>query len=308
MVLQAYVDESISERGKKPYVVAGYVATAESWARFSAEWEPLLKWTGYGNKGRRFKMSEMRKKMDKVPAFYDVILRNVLFRVDATIFQDDLEAAFARIWSDNTELIIPPAGEIHNVVKTALVGGVYKAMSDDKYIEGLTDIPIRSIIKNNRGMIDFYFDEDSSSEHLTEWWNARYVDDNRFSMDVIGEKPEFRDDEVFLPLQAADFWAWWVRFGAETGTEEDIKKYDKFGSWQAPGHIHGLSFTTNEDQLTEEIIGLMTKNSLCVANIYDAKYRPPTEHARFVHRPKRRSSYLSLIDGFLTSLNKRLGR
>ncbi len=39
MVLQVYVDDSTTESDN--FVLAGYIATAEEWLKFSRKWEPL---------------------------------------------------------------------------------------------------------------------------------------------------------------------------------------------------------------------------------------------------------------------------
>src|SRR5208282_4352305 len=59
------------------YVLAGHIATAEDWAKFSREWEAMLP---YGirakNGGFHFKMSEMTsspERMERVGAFYRII-------------------------------------------------------------------------------------------------------------------------------------------------------------------------------------------------------------------------------------------
>ena len=71
MVLQAYVDESVTPGGVIAF--AGYVASVEAWAKFSEEWEELLPLAKVSEGGRRrFKMSEMVTRMDNVKAFYRV--------------------------------------------------------------------------------------------------------------------------------------------------------------------------------------------------------------------------------------------
>src|ERR1700688_2027339 len=38
---------------------------------------------------------------------------------------------------------------------------------------------------------------------------------------VYGAAPRFEDDQQVLPLQAADFWAWWVRKWYDQNDDED---------------------------------------------------------------------------------------
>src|ERR1700720_970815 len=92
VVLQAYIDESYRPDGF--FVMAGYIATAEAWAKFSSEWEPLLPQATRNKEGKyRFKMREMRQFMERVPAFYRVIEENVLASVSLYYRYGDLRRA-----------------------------------------------------------------------------------------------------------------------------------------------------------------------------------------------------------------------
>ena len=76
MVLQAFADDSTTDRGN--FVLAGYLATAEEWVKFSLEWEPLAKAWGVQQRdgGYTFHMTEMAaldERKERVPAFYRVI-------------------------------------------------------------------------------------------------------------------------------------------------------------------------------------------------------------------------------------------
>jgi hypothetical protein len=96
VVVQCYLDDSYTQGGA--HVLAGYVARAESWAKFTKEWEQLLPrcYRG-GNSGRhRFKMSEMARRMEDVPLFLDVIRSNVSYAVSIMMKEDELERAKGR--------------------------------------------------------------------------------------------------------------------------------------------------------------------------------------------------------------------
>jgi hypothetical protein len=79
MVFQAFMDESHTE--STTYVLGGYIADAEVWAKFAKDWEELLPLTYRSKKtGKyRFKMREMVKRMEHVPAFYALIEKHDLF-------------------------------------------------------------------------------------------------------------------------------------------------------------------------------------------------------------------------------------
>src|SRR5579863_6314358 len=63
VILQAYMDESYNEGGT--FVMAGYVANVDAWAKFSQEWELLLPLAMRSKRTNRhrFKMSEMTSYM-----------------------------------------------------------------------------------------------------------------------------------------------------------------------------------------------------------------------------------------------------
>jgi hypothetical protein len=65
--------------------------------------------------------------------------------------------------------------------------------------------------------------------------------------------PRFEDDEIFLPLQVADFWAWWLRKGAEVGNLQQIANAD-FGFWKGSNNVMALVIRASEDQLVQSII------------------------------------------------------
>jgi len=61
------------------------------------------------------------------------------------------------------------------------------------------------------GRVDFYFDTDSNENLVRSVWDDYLARRPAEYRDSYGRKPEFHSDEEFLPLQAADFRAWWVR-------------------------------------------------------------------------------------------------
>jgi hypothetical protein len=74
--------------------------------------------------------------------------------------------------------------------------------------------------------IDFYFDNQSDKKAIAEMWDNYIIERPEEVRKFYGAAPSFRDDEEFLPLQAADFWAWWVRKWYQDGTPEKILKWD----------------------------------------------------------------------------------
>jgi hypothetical protein len=100
--------------------------------------------------------------------------------------------------------------------------------------------------------------------------------------------PTFGSDEKFLPLQAADFWAWWVRKGYEEGTLAQYQNAD-FGTWKGTKKIPMINITFSEDQLAAALIKrIKTSMGLgFLCNVYDAKMRPRTKDEISAITPRR---------------------
>ena len=68
--------------------------------------------------------------------------------------------------------------------------------------------------------VDFYFDDQTEKSIILRGWDdfvAEMPDDE--IKQYYGATPRFENDQDFLPLQAADLWAWWVREWYERGRE-----------------------------------------------------------------------------------------
>lgn len=95
---QAYIDDSRAEGGT--FVLAGHVASADAWEDFSREWEQMLPLGLRDENGFHFKMSEMaylEERMARVPGFYRIIEKHVLFSISCKIEVSELERARRRI-------------------------------------------------------------------------------------------------------------------------------------------------------------------------------------------------------------------
>lgn len=207
MVWQAYVDESID---KDLIVLAGYIASAESWVRFSSAWEGLLKPFGVlGSDGRyRFKMSEMAlnsERLSRVQTFYRAIEDISPLAISMTMQVGALEAARKRVL------------RIHR--NPLQISGVEGPIVDNEYIfafmrlvESFYEVRDHQEIIDlfdKKTKIDFIFDDRGEKRAILSSWDLflSSVTDR----DKYGATPRFENDDEFLPLQAADLLAWWVR-------------------------------------------------------------------------------------------------
>jgi hypothetical protein len=202
MVLQGYMDESYDEDGV--FVVAGYISTAERWAAFSREWEEALLHAVRGKNGKyRFKMSEMAaqpERLARVSVFHDIIQRHAIMGVSFTFDKRDFDRALSRLSVDNLESILWEDGLQPYFVSTKL------------FLEQFHKLRLTSPeLAELEGPVDFYFDEHSQKKTVIGAWERFLQSRPEEEMEIYGPTPRFESDDDFLPIQAADFLAWWAR-------------------------------------------------------------------------------------------------
>ena len=59
--------------------------------------------------------------------------------------------------------------------------------------------------------VDFIFDNESEKANLSGIWPMLKLSSAPAFRKNVGREPEFMNDDDTPPLQAADFYAWWVR-------------------------------------------------------------------------------------------------
>lgn len=200
MALQAWIDESI-DTGR--FVMAGHIATLDEWSSFSAEWEELLPLAPYNNSGvREFHMSNMQGSfMDVVPAFYRVMEKHLPVALSVSFEIAHLQSALDRISVEGATL------EMNRNWRNPYIFG-FRALTDMLHMRRGEIAPLLG----DADIIDFIFDDGRHEEgKIREYWPSLI---SNMPDDIgrrYGAKPRFESSEKFMPLQAADFWAWWVR-------------------------------------------------------------------------------------------------
>jgi hypothetical protein len=245
VTFKAIIDDSQDENGT--FVLAGYVARAEAWTKFTQEWQKLLPRTRKGRSGKhRFKMNEMVQSEElraHLPAFFRVIEAHVLGSIATIISTSDLRRVQARIFV--------PGAEIDWGVYANPYYVTYRCLMDKFHSARLR---MANWIPPNE-QVNFVFDMHSSQKEIRTSWDhyiAGRADDLR---GFYGACPIFEDDEEFLPLQAADFWSWWVRKWDVQGTPEKIRKwdFDGFGASEDKKFLR-IEIRFNQDELARVMI------------------------------------------------------
>jgi len=242
--LQAFIDDSYRKDGV--FVLAGYVASAEAWAKFAKDWEQLLPLFGRRKRNGKyhFKMSEMAHQLDRVVPFHKTIEQHIGVSLAYQMRLDDLERAKRRIVIEGSHLVWKL-----NPFKFA-----FRELLKHFHLARIGEN--RELLQRrlpSERPIDFYFDKESSSSEIYDVWERFVATRPENIRHLYGSMPRFEDDEIFLPLQAADFWAWWVRKGAEDGNLQQIGNAD-FGVWKGRNNIMAMVMRASEDQLVEAII------------------------------------------------------
>lgn len=201
MIVQAHIDESEDE---SLFVMAGHVASADDWAKFSDDWDVVLaaapsvshlKTSQAMANPRRgpFRGLTSEQRDAKLVSLYEVIDRYVSFEISSVVHVKPLKRIFS------TEEFGPQAA--------------------NPYYHGLSWLIYGVIIKQiEHGMeehIDFIFDEGRhESKQILQVWPAVVHDLPDHIKSRIGSTPVFKPDtgpDGLRPLQAADLEAWWVR-------------------------------------------------------------------------------------------------
>lgn len=181
-MLQAYIDESESDG---VLVLAGYAAIVPQWKKFSEEWGHALR--GMGNI-KSFKMSSASdERPELIGHLANIIRSNVYF------------AFYTAVRISDVNELIPTTSDFdyhRNPYMLSFFILISRILQDP-------------IVQGQK--IEFIFDERSEKKKIRKAWSEfmRHAPPN--ALQAILRKPRFENEEDQLPLQAADFAAWWTR-------------------------------------------------------------------------------------------------
>jgi hypothetical protein len=195
-MLQICCDESGTEGQDAVVVMAGFVTTTEKWTCFSDEWDQMLTPHCPVFKMRKeSKRKPIAKRNERLAAFAEIIKRNVLFKIECSVSV--------------------PA--FRKVVKGKFSPGNHRGSVVDDYYFWIFQNLIARLCegiwhRGYRHQFDLFFDEQLK-------YGPRAAKLYKIVQDVarpryrrmLPDAPIFRKDDEFLPLQAADMFAWLVR-------------------------------------------------------------------------------------------------
>jgi hypothetical protein len=92
--------------------------------------------------------------------------------------------------------------------------------------------------------------------------------------------PRFLNDQTFLPLQAADFWAWWIRKWCADGALKEKLDHAATWPWGAKdGGYPRLHISYDEEQLVGFFMKVIGEAIEPSRPIYDLKYARDPVHS-----------------------------
>lgn len=244
-MLQAVCDESGGDNDGI-FVMAGYVATVENWLKFSDQWKNILELQERPHRPIDcFKMSRLThpRGLRRAEKFYRVIEANAIAAFSVRINIAEMKQAMIRAqWP--VELV-----ELHSMSKP-----YYFAFR--MITEGLAKV------QSNLGVdepVDFVFDDHTSKGFCVRGWEDFKLKAPPEWSRYLGCCPIFRPDDKYLPLQAADLYAWWVRKWALEGKDFEGVESQNF-AWNATRALPRFHWVFKEDDFVaeyeEELAGL----------------------------------------------------
>jgi hypothetical protein len=209
VMLQAFVDDSVSQVGDKRLFLAAYINTADRWAAFSDEWSETLRTPPAIE---YFKMAEAQNLRDQFRGWPPEERDKKVLALAALIQKYRCWSAHCSVSSAEYAAIIAPVAPMP--LKSPYFACFW----------GLIDTVARNhhqLVGSAAPPVDFIFDQQEGSELEASIWYD-WLKDNGKELEIkrlLGATPIFRDDKQVLPLQAADMLAWHVRRFHERGDE-----------------------------------------------------------------------------------------
>ncbi len=210
MVLQAWFDDS--GKGQEPiYLLAGYVGKKTMWEAFADDWQaeldakPRLPYL-HVNESQLFRGYTRDERIARLLRFVAIIRKHQPVGITYILKHAEYREFFNIIEQHPT---ITPAERrmlknpyYHSF--TVILKLMLKAQAQKREQSGV------------RELIEVLFDNDMDRRQRLRLGFASFVNtvkkENPDYLDLlINKDAEFRDDEVFLPLQASDLLAWHLR-------------------------------------------------------------------------------------------------
>lgn len=236
-IWQAFIDDSGNKSHSPVLVLGGFVAPYKVWEKFTLEWQRML---DMPCRIEYFKMSEAAafsdqfygwseaRRDERVAIAYGVIEDFVSLQLSCIVHLEPYERLIKKMPE--------AAGNPYYLAFAALISGI--AHHQERL--GVSE------------KIDFIFDDQvMEKKQIRDAWDdfKGFVDPS--VRKLIGSDPRFEDDKDFLPIQAGDLLAWWVRAMATESINTNPFKMPI--PWVPKRCIPGIQITFDEGRILEEM-------------------------------------------------------
>jgi hypothetical protein len=213
LMLQGYIDDSGSDMQGPVYVLSGFIGQTTEWAKFSDQWDielhkpPAISY---------FKMREAESLKEqfqgwtigdrdaKIMSLTRLIVPRVICNVECVVSQADYDS------------VVPRAIAFIRKTSNAMEDRRLANSLENPYLFCFHGIVIeccnRLYEQRQLDVIDFYFDQQGKVGNRAKafWYALKNNAPPEYKRFLVNE-PVFRDEKIFLPLQAADLIAWQTR-------------------------------------------------------------------------------------------------
>jgi hypothetical protein len=203
LMLKGFIDDSGSEPSAPTFVLGGYVLPAEVWAKFSDDWNKELsqprprpiRYLHMKETGKHFENGQFEGWT------VDEIEEKLLWLARVIHAHEPLVLTAHAQWSEYEKFKAQSS-------RATFIESPYKALFHE-----ITRIMYGwGKNRGNPQSVDFIFDEQGDVGYEAAGWyadmKAAFPPD---AQPFFGSTPEFKDDLLVLPLQAADMFAWFQR-------------------------------------------------------------------------------------------------
>ncbi len=207
LMLQVFIDDS--GRGNGPaFVLCGYLAAPAVWESFSREWQAEL---ATEPSIRYFKMREAAHGVGQFFGHRRELIEHRVSTLVGIMERHELKGVTVALDSAAFTGIVTPFANKLTLPRKAV------KMFANPYFHCFYQL-IAALLYAHKHIgvmepIDFIFDEQGKEGRaIRDYWSvlqAMIPEDDVRAM--LSTEPVFRDDKVFLPLQAADLGAWQIR-------------------------------------------------------------------------------------------------
>lgn len=198
MILQTVIDDSGSSQREPYYALGGFISTYDNWAKFADAWQleldrqPSIKCfkmrQAFAAKGP-FEGWKSKDIDDRLQKLLEIIKSHAMIRVFSAMKRKDYD-----------EII---KGKVFDEIDQPYFILFYRLIYAIAEYQRIHKWNVQN---------DFIFDEQGKMGlNTVKWFHIMKREMPQNIKSYVGSPPIFRDDEKFLPLQAADLYVWAIR-------------------------------------------------------------------------------------------------